>query len=102
VSHGKESKSGTLSRRRTTAREWLLAFLRDSQPKFLTKAELRDAALRELKVSKNSFEYGWIEAIEQTRRYDWYEPLRPLVAQQSRGTGQKKSSIDKPRPSLSH
>jgi hypothetical protein len=37
---------------------------------------LRDAALRELKVSKNSFEYGWIEAIEQTGRHDWSEPLR--------------------------
>jgi hypothetical protein len=61
---------------RQRCREWLLPFLRDSQPKFLTKAELRDAALRELKVSKNSFEYGWIEAIEQTGRYDWYEPLR--------------------------
>jgi hypothetical protein len=25
---------------------WLLPFMRDNQPKFLTKAELRDAALR--------------------------------------------------------
>jgi hypothetical protein len=44
--------------------------------KFLTKAELRDAATRELKVSKNSFDFAWIEAIEQTGRYDWYEPIR--------------------------
>ena len=55
---------------------WLLPFLRDNQPKFLTKAELRDAALRELEVSKNSFDIAWIEAIEQTGRYDWYKPLR--------------------------
>jgi hypothetical protein len=39
-------------------------------------AELRDAATRELKVSKNSFDCAWIEAIEQTGRHDWYEPLR--------------------------
>jgi hypothetical protein len=42
----------------------------------LTKAELRDAALRELKVSNNSFDFAWIEAIEQTGLHDWYEPLR--------------------------
>jgi len=50
--------------------------MRDNQSKFLTKAELRDAAVRELKVSKNSFDFAWIEVIEQTGRYDWYEPLR--------------------------
>jgi hypothetical protein len=61
---------------RQRCREWLLPFVRDSQPKFLTKAELRDAAVRELKVSKNSFDFEWIEVIEQTGRYDWYEPLR--------------------------
>ena len=56
--------------------DWLLPFLRENQPKFLTKAELRDAALRELKVSNNSFDFALIEAIEQTGRHDWYEPLR--------------------------
>jgi hypothetical protein len=53
---------------RQRCRHWLLPFLRDNQPKFLTKAELRDAATRELKVSKNSFDCAWIEAIEQTGR----------------------------------
>jgi hypothetical protein len=57
-------------------REWLLKFMRGNQPKFLTKAELRDAAMRELKVSKNSFDFAWILAIEDTGRHDWYEPLR--------------------------
>jgi hypothetical protein len=47
-----------------------------NQPKFLTKAELRDAARRELKVSKNAFDFAWIQVIEETGRYDWYEPLR--------------------------
>lgn len=50
--------------------------MRGNQPKFLTKAELRDAAMRELKVSKNSFNFAWISAIEDTGRHDWYEPLR--------------------------
>jgi hypothetical protein len=61
---------------RRRCRDWLLPFMQDNQPKFLTKAELRDAAMRELKVSKNSFDFGWIEAIEHTGRHDWYEPLR--------------------------
>jgi hypothetical protein len=61
---------------RQRCRDWLLLFMRSNQPKFLTKAELRDAAIRELRVSKNSFDFGWIEAIEQTGRHDWYEPLR--------------------------
>jgi hypothetical protein len=61
---------------KAACRDWLLPFMRDNQPKFLTKAELRDAAICELKVSKNSFDFGWIEAIEQTGRHDWYEPLR--------------------------
>jgi hypothetical protein len=61
---------------RQRCRDWLLPFLRDNQPKFVTKSELRDAATRELNVSKNSFDFAWIEAIEQTGRHDWYEPLR--------------------------
>jgi hypothetical protein len=42
----------------------------------LTKDELRAAAMRELNVSKLSFDMGWIMAIEDTGRQDWYEPLR--------------------------
>jgi hypothetical protein len=54
----------------------VLNLMRDNQPKFLTKAELLEVAMRDLKVSKNSFDFGWIEAIEQSVRHDWYEPLR--------------------------
>jgi hypothetical protein len=50
--------------------------MQNSQPKFLTKDELRAAAMRELKVSKNAFDFGWMAAIEDTGRDDWYEPLR--------------------------
>jgi len=57
-------------------RDWLLKYMRGNQPKFLTKAELRDAAMRDLRVSKNSFDFAWILAIEETGRHDWYEPLR--------------------------
>jgi hypothetical protein len=51
--------------------DWLVQFMRNSEPKFLTKTELS-----ELKVSKVSFNCAWINAIEQTGRHDWYEPLR--------------------------
>jgi hypothetical protein len=57
-------------------RDWLLPLMQDNQPRFSTKAELRDAAMRELSVSKLSFDMGWIMAIEDTGRHDWYEPLR--------------------------
>jgi hypothetical protein len=55
---------------------WLLRFMQNGQPKFLTKDELRAAAMRELGVSKSSFDFAWINAIEMTGRHDWYEPLR--------------------------
>ena len=61
-------------RQRCTA--WLLPFLTTGQPKFLTKEELRSVAMAELGISKNSFDIAWINAIEQTGRHDWYEPLR--------------------------
>jgi len=57
-------------------RDWLLPYMRNNQPKFLTKLELRSVAMRELKVSKNAFDFGWTAAIEDAGRHDWYEPLR--------------------------
>jgi hypothetical protein len=67
---------------RRKCRDWLLKFMRGKQPKFLTKAELCEAAMRELKVSKNSFNFAWISAIEKTRRYDWHAsfPNQKLMA----------------------
>jgi hypothetical protein len=61
---------------RQRCRDWLLRFIENNQPKFLTKDELRSVAMRELSVSKNSFDFAWIDAIEKTGRHDWYEPLR--------------------------
>ena len=57
-------------------RDWLLSFMQNNQPKFLTKDELRSVAMRELNVSKSAFDFGWMAAIEDSGRHDWYEPLR--------------------------
>jgi hypothetical protein len=51
----------------------------NNQPKFLTKNELRAAAMCELKVSRNSFDFAWIDAIERTGRHDWRNPLDDVV-----------------------
>jgi hypothetical protein len=68
------SEKAAAERRR--CRDWLLPFMQNGQPKFLTKDELRVAAMRQLNVSKSSFDFAWIDAIETTGRHDWYEPLR--------------------------
>jgi hypothetical protein len=47
---------------------WLLPFMQNGQPKFLTKDELRVAAMHQLNVSKSSFDFAWIDAIETTGR----------------------------------
>jgi hypothetical protein len=75
------SEKADAERRR--CRDWLLPFMQIKQPKFLTKDELRSAAMRELNVSKLSFDMGWIMAIEDTGRQDWYEPLRRMLRTQS-------------------
>ena len=75
-----KSRSQELSEKFTEqwqqCRDWLVPYMQNNQPKFLTKDELRVAAMRELNVSRNAFDFGWIAAIEDTGRHDWYEPLR--------------------------
>jgi hypothetical protein len=82
-----KSRSQELSEKFTDqwhrSRDWLLPFMRNGQPKFLTKDELRSAAMRELNVSKNAFNFGWMAAIEDTGRHDWYEPLRKRLRTKS-------------------
>lgn len=68
---------------RRRCRDWLLPFMQNNQPKFLTKDELRSVAMRELDVSKLSFDLGWIMAIEDSGRHDWYEPLRRRLRSKS-------------------
>jgi len=56
--------------------------MQNKQPKFLTRDELRSAAMRGLNVSKSAFDFGWMVAIEDTGRHDWYEPLRRRLRHQ--------------------
>ncbi len=56
--------------KRQRCSRWLLTFMQGDQPKFLTKAMLRTNAMHELGVSKNSIDYGWIDAIETSGRRD--------------------------------
>lgn len=76
----KKSRSQEISEKFTQqwqqCRDWLVPYMQNDQPKFLTKDELRVAAMRELNVSKNAFYTAWTIAIEDTGRRDWYEPLR--------------------------
>ena len=57
-----KSRSQQLSEKaaeeRRRCRDWLLPFMQNNQPKFLTKDELRSVAMRELDVSKLSFDLG--------------------------------------------
>ena len=55
---------------------WLKKFIIEGQPRSFTKEELRQAAQAELNVSKNSFEFAWLIAIEETGRQDWYRAIR--------------------------
>jgi hypothetical protein len=67
---------------RRRCEEWLRQFMREGRPKLATKAELREVAMRELKISKSSFDAAWMGAIEDTGRQDWYEPLRDKRSRQ--------------------
>jgi hypothetical protein len=48
----------------------------------LTKDELRCAAMQELNVSKNSFDFAWIDAIEKTGPSRLIRALAPTAARQ--------------------
>jgi hypothetical protein len=75
--------SGRFEEQWKRSRAWLLPYMQDGRPKFATKDELRAAAMRELNVSKNAFDFGWMAAIEDTGREDWYEPLRRPLRQKN-------------------
>jgi len=74
------SRADDLSRKaadqRRRCRLWLLQFIGEGKPRYATKSELRDAAIRELGISKSSFNFAWIDVIERTGQTHWYEPLR--------------------------
>lgn len=57
-------------------KDWLIRIMRASPVKTRSKDDLRAEAMRDLKVSKSSFDAAWIGAIEELGYHDWYEPLR--------------------------
>jgi hypothetical protein len=59
---------------RLNCRDWLIPHMIDNKPKAFTKDEYRMMAMQDLGVSKSAFDAGWIWAIEDTGRQDWYEP----------------------------
>jgi hypothetical protein len=61
---------------RELCRDWLLAIMRQSPIKTRTKDDLRAESIARLNVSKSSFDFAWIDAIETTGLQEWYEPLR--------------------------
>ena len=71
-----EELSAKAAEERSRCKEWLLPLMQTDQPRLAIKAELCVIAIRKLGVSKSSFDFAWIDAIEQTGRRDWYEPVR--------------------------
>ena len=61
---------------RKLCKEWLIRIMRASPVKTRSKDDLRAEAMRDLGVSKSSFDGAWIGAIEELGYHDWYEPLR--------------------------
>jgi hypothetical protein len=61
---------------RKLCQEWLIRIMRASPVKTRSKDDLRAEAMRDLGVSKSSFDDAWIGAIEELGYHDWYEPLR--------------------------
>jgi hypothetical protein len=59
---------------RLKCRDWLTPHMTDNKPKAFTKEEYRLMAMKELGVSKSAFDAGWIWAIEDMGRQDWYDP----------------------------
>ena len=78
-----QEPSETFTEQWQQCRDWLLPFMQNNQPKFLTKDELRRAAIRKLRVSKNAFDLGWVAAIDDSCRHDWYEPMRRRIRTKS-------------------
>ena len=66
----------TADEERQRCTDWLLPIIDTSQPKYVSKVELRSIAIKELGIKKYSFNFASINAIETAGRHDWYEPLR--------------------------
>ena len=62
-------------RERALIRDWLLEMMKQSPIKPATKDVLREIAIKKFRVSKHSFDAGWIWAIEDSSNHHWYDPL---------------------------
>lgn len=60
--------------KRRLCADWLKTLMIPGVPKPATKAELYAWARDNLGVSRSAFDAGWIWAIEDMGRHDWYEP----------------------------
>lgn len=58
-------------------RDWLMPHMALGKPKAFTKKHYHQLALAELgPISRAAFDDGWIWAIEDSQRPDWYNPKR--------------------------
>src|SRR3977135_3032743 len=60
---------------RQLCRDWLLYIMAASSGKQRTKADLRDETIERFGVSKSTFDFAWIWAIEETGNRHCYDPL---------------------------
>ena len=58
VKSQRQELSATFAQQWQQCRDFLLPFMQNNQPKYLTKDELRVAAMRKFNVSKNAFDMG--------------------------------------------
>ena len=65
-----------LENEKRRCRDWLLPFMELSASQ-VSRAELCATAMRKLGVSRRTFDFAWVSAVEQTGRYDLYAPAKP-------------------------
>jgi hypothetical protein len=68
------SEKAAAERRR--CRDWLILIHAERLAEVFDKGRTACRCLDQLNVSKSSFDFAWIDAIEKTGRHDWYEHLR--------------------------
>jgi hypothetical protein len=75
VSPRQKAASETAAVQRKLCLDWLLFIMSKSAEKIRTKEDLRAEAIERFKVSKQSFDFAWTWAIEQSGNRHWYDPL---------------------------
>jgi len=75
VSPKQKALSEAAEAQRKLCLDWLLYIMAKSPVRTRTKEDLRTEAIERFKVSKQSFDFAWIWAIEETGNRHWYDPL---------------------------